>query len=90
MARTHKDVEFAVNDASGRERIYKDFDSAAGFAVAVANATGRPTNLDVLVFSEAGARALFGDPGVEIYREDPEASVFQRIVVRADDQGRVP
>lgn len=90
MARTHKDVEYAVSDASGRERIFKDFDSAAGFAVAIAASTGRPSNLDVLVYSEAGARAWFGPEGVTSYREDPEASVFQRIRVTANDQGRVP
>jgi len=89
MARTHKDVEFAVDDASGNERIFKTWDQAAGFAVSLA-ASGRRTNIDILVYSEAGARALYGDDGVERYREDPEASVFERIEVRANDVGRVP
>jgi hypothetical protein len=88
MARSMKDVEFAVDDASGHERIFKSFDEACGFAVSLA-ASGRTVNLDVLVWSVAGARRLGGDDAVEQYREDPDASVFQRIEIRAENQGRV-
>jgi hypothetical protein len=86
--RTHKDIEFAVDDASGRQRIFKTWDEAAGFATSLA-ASGRDVNLDVLAYSEAGARAFMGDDGVEEYREDPDASVFMRLKVSVDDQGRV-
>lgn len=87
--RTHKDVEFSVEDGQGRERIFKTFDEAAGFAVSMA-ATGRPdVYLDVLVWSRAGAKAYGGDWGVEQYDEDPEASVFERLVIQADNQGRI-
>jgi hypothetical protein len=89
MARVHKDVEFAVDDFQDNERIFKDFEEAAGFAVTKALSSGRLVELDVLVHSRAGAKALEGDDGVERYDEDPEASVFERIVVRADSQGRV-
>jgi len=90
MARKgHPDVEFAVDDASGNERVFKSFDEAAGFAVSLA-ASGRDTNLDVLIWSEKGARAYGGDDAVEQYREDPEASVFERLEIRVNPVGRVP
>jgi hypothetical protein len=90
MAKNHKDVEFAVDDAGGKERIFKSFDEAAGFAVSIAASTGKKVDLDVLIFSAAGARAWGGDDAVEQYHDDPDASVFERIVISADDQGRVP
>lgn len=88
-ARTHKDVEYAVDDAGGKQRIFKRFDEAAGFAVSISASNGRPKNLDVLVYSRAGARFLQGDDGVEQYDHDPEASVFERIEITADAQGRI-
>jgi hypothetical protein len=85
---THKDLEFAVDDASGKERIFKSWPEACGFAVAL-SASGRKVNIDVLAGSEAAAKAWSGDEGVEQYREDPEASVFDRITVRAESIGRI-
>lgn len=87
--RTHKDVDFAVDDASGQERIFKTFDEAAGFALSLAASDGRTHNLDVLIWSKSGARFYGGDDGVEQYNEDPEASVFERIEVKANAVGRV-
>jgi hypothetical protein len=83
------DVEFSVDDARGRERIFKTFDEAAGFAVSMAASNGSTVNLDVLIWSPAGARAYGGDDAVEQYFEDPEASVFERIKIKADAVGRV-
>lgn len=89
-AQTHKDVEYAVDDASGRQRIFKSSNEAAGFAISLAMSRGQPVNLDVLVYSPAGARWYRGSSdGVAEYNEDPDASVFDRIVVTADSQGRV-
>ncbi len=82
-------VEFAVDDAGGRERVFKTFGEAAGFAVSIAASNGQTVNLDVLVFSPQGARAYGGDDAVDQYNEDPEASVFERIEIRADVVGRV-
>ena len=85
----HKGVEFAVDDASGHERIFKTFNEAAGFAVTIA-ASGRPNvSIDVLIYSVAGARWWGGDDAVEQYREDPEASVSERIEVSANVVGRI-
>jgi len=71
--RAHKDVEFAVDDASGNERVFKTTDEAAGFAVSLALSDGRPHNIDVLVWSAAGAKWYGGDDAVTQYEEDPEA-----------------
>jgi hypothetical protein len=87
--RAVKNLEFAVNDHSGRERIFKTFDAACGFAVAMATADGNHHNIDVLAWSEAAARAWGGEEGVESYREDPDASVTDRIVIKAERQGRI-
>jgi hypothetical protein len=89
MAKRHKDVEFAVTDGSGRERIFKTFDAAAGFAVVMAVSHGGVSNVDVLIYSKAGARAYGGDDAVEEYLADPDASVSDRIEIRADHIGRV-
>lgn len=82
-------LEFAVNDASGEERIFSSFDKACGFAVGIAASTGRNVHVDVLVHSRSAAKAWAGEYGTEVYDEDPDASVFQRIVVRAEDRGRI-
>jgi len=87
---THKDVEYAVEDGSGKERIFKTPDEAAGFAVSMA-LSGRPAYIDVLIWSRAGAVWYRGsDDGGDEYDEDPEASIFERIRVKAESEGRVP
>lgn len=89
IAKTHKGVEFAVDNGAGDEVIFKTFDAAAGFAVTLA-ASGRPkVSIDVLVYNVSGARWWGGDYAVAEYRSDPDASVHERIVIRADSQGRV-
>jgi hypothetical protein len=92
MARkkSHKDVEFSVDDASGRERVFRTPDEAAGFAISLALSHGKTVDLNVLVFSKAGARWWAGDEGAEMYDEDPEASVFERIEIKANSVGRIP
>lgn len=86
-----KDVEYAVNNASGQEKVFKTPGDAAAFAVALSMSRGGdPVNIDVLVYSAAGARAYLGSSdGAKQYAEDPDASVFDRIVVRAESTGRV-
>lgn len=88
MPKGHKDLEFAVDDASGKQRTFKTFAEACGFAVVMAMHKGR-ANLDVLCWSRAAAVKFMGEEGGEWYDEDPDASVFQRIQIRADNQGRV-
>ena len=88
--RKHKDVEYSVQDGSDNERIFKTFDEAAGFAVAVSLSGRGRVNLDVLVWSKIGARFYGGDDAVEQYNEDPEASVFERFEINVNAVGRVP
>lgn len=87
--KSHRDVEFAVDDASGNQRTFKYFDEAAGFAVAIAASGKERVYLDVLIWSKSGAKAYGGEEGVEQYEEDPDASVFERIEIRVNAMGRV-
>ena len=86
----HKDVEYAVESYDGREKIFRSFQDACSHAVTMSVSHGKYVNIDILVWSKQGARSLYGDEGVEQYLEDPEASVFERIVIQAESVGRVP
>jgi hypothetical protein len=88
--RRHPGVEFAVDDANRTEHVFRSFEEAASFAVGLARSNGARVNLDVLVHSPAGARWWAGDDAVADYHDDPDASVFERIEIRADSLGRVP
>lgn len=88
--KTHDDVEYAVDDYQGEERIFKTFDEAAGFAFSVAASRGETVNLDVLIWSEEGAEWYGGDSAVEQYNEDPEASVYERLEITVNNAGRIP
>ena len=87
MARSHRDVEFHVGPASGGEtRYFRSFEDATSHAVWLASTLWVKVNIDAVVLSRAGARAI----GIlEEYDEDPEASVAARIVVSAVYVGRV-
>jgi hypothetical protein len=87
-ARTHKDVEYAVEDARGHERIFKTYDEAAGFALSMAMSRGRSA-LNVLIWSEAGAEWYGGLDAEDRYREDPGASVFERFEITVNNVGMV-
>lgn len=89
--RTHKDVEFQVSPARSTDIIgtYKTFDEAAGVAVARSASTGEKVEINVLIYSKAGARWYGGDHALEEYDADPDASVHDRIVVKAESTGRV-
>lgn len=88
-SRRVKGLEFAVDDSSGRQRIFDTFGEAAAFAITIAASNGREVNLDVLAWDRKAAKAWGGDDGVEEYDADPDASVSDRIVIRAESQGRV-
>jgi len=87
--RKTKNLEFAVDDARGRQVVFDTFSEATTWAVTIAANTGRTVNLDVLAWSKAAARAWRDEEGVAQYEEDPDASVFERIEVRANVVGRV-
>jgi len=90
----HKDVEFAVWTARGSsgmrhgdDRYYRTFEEATADAVRLSASRGWKVLIDTIVSSRAGARWWAGDWGAEKYDEDPDASVFQRIEVRASALG---
>jgi len=86
----HKDLEFAVSIAGKLEsKHFRSFDKACGHAVSLAASRGEDVVVDVLTWSRSAAAAWGGDEAAEVYDEDPEASVHERIVVRADAKGRV-
>jgi len=92
MSTHHPDVEYEVAEFVGKsgttKRVFPTFDQAAAFAFSVAASRGE-TTLDVLIWSEEGARAYGGDDAVRRYNEDPEASVFERFEIKINAAGRV-
>lgn len=88
--RRHPGVDFTVDDPNRTEHVFHTFDEAASFAVGLARSNGSRVHLNVIVYSPAGARWWGGDDAVAAWNDDPDASVFERIEVRADSLGRVP
>lgn len=89
MPRKIKNLEFHV-DLHGSTRIFDSFEKAVETAAIHSIGEGHPVNVDVVAQTERAARAFGGEAGVESYREDPDASVFHRITIQAEDLGRVP
>lgn len=79
----HNDVEYAVDD-----NYYPSFEEASTAAMLKAVSCGEAI-VDVLVYSEEGARHFGGEDAVERYQEDPEASVFERLEIKVNNVGRV-
>jgi hypothetical protein len=84
----HPEVEYVV-EAEHAERAYPTFDEALIYAFSVALSAGR-ARIDVLIYGEEGAEAFGGSDAVERYREDPDASVFQRFEIEVRDLGQIP
>ena len=91
-------LEFHVTDERSQvTTIFTNFDKAAGFALSRACSTwgrrplasGNEMQIDVVTWSRAAARAWGGDTSVEIYDEDPDASVHERIIIKAESIGRI-
>lgn len=88
--KAHKDVQFVVSWGE-MSRYYSKWDDAVIRAFAAsAQRGGDEVVIDVLIYGRAGAKAWMGAEGVRQYDEDPEASVFQRFSIRANDEGRIP
>lgn len=87
----HKDVEFHVqgDDRSAKTDVFDDLREAGVHAIAMALSRGQPVRVDVVIHSRAGAKWYGGDEAVEMYDEDPDASVSDRIVIRAESLGRI-
>jgi len=85
---THKDLEFQINDSSCRST-FDTYEEAVKAAVSISIRTGHAVNVDVLAWSIVAARAWNGSEGCDVYKEDPDASVHERIVIKAESLGRV-
>jgi hypothetical protein len=85
-----KDLEFHVSAEKGgyKTNVHKTFPKACADAISQA-ASGITMYIDVVAWSKAAARSWAGNHGVEVFEEDPEASVHERIVITADSQGRI-
>lgn len=85
-----KGLEFHVG-VSGihQAEVVNTFGEACKKAVVLAVSGGQEILIDVVCWSRAAARAWGGDAAVEAYNEDPEASVHERIVIKAESQGRI-
>ena len=86
--KSHKDVQYTVDTTAAKEEVFKTFDDAAAFALSRAIASGS-ARLNVLVWTEAGARWYGGSDAIKQYREDPGASVFETFAIKANAQGRI-
>jgi hypothetical protein len=86
-----KDLEFHVSSEKGgyATKIHKTFPKACADAISQAASSGITMYIDVVTWTKAAARSWAGNHGVEVYEEDPDASVHERIVITADSQGRV-
>lgn len=79
------DIEYHVGN-----EVFSEQDEAMAVAVIQSiSKGGAKVNLDVVIFSEKGAQEFGGDCAVDVYREDPEASVHERVVVKAESTGRI-
>jgi hypothetical protein len=85
----HKDLEFEVGKEGEKGQIFKDFAEACAHAISMACSDGEERVIDVLCWSKGAAKVWGGDYAVEQYMEDPEASVTERIVIKAESQGRI-
>ncbi len=81
-------VEFVVGNYKDNEEYYTDIKKAILAAFNRALSSGS-CQLDVLCYSVEDARAFSGDSGEEQFESDPEASVFQRLILRVEDQGLI-
>lgn len=86
-----KDLEFHVSAEKGgfKSTVHKTFPKACADAISQAASSGVTMYIDVVAWSKAAARSWAGDHGVEVYAEDPEASIHERIVITADSLGRI-
>jgi imidazole glycerol phosphate synthase subunit HisF len=87
-SRSH-DLEFHVSFAGSTDtQIFHNFDKAAGMALAKA-CSGRDVHIDVVTWTRAAAKRWAGEYGLEVYDSDPEASVHDRILIKAESLGHV-
>lgn len=82
----HHDVEYEVYDATGRfPSLFKTFNEAAAYALIESVDDDIAIHIDVLAYSEAGARFWAGVHGIRQFEQlPPGVDVLARIEVRGD------
>lgn len=91
MAQQHSDLEFHLHDDNGDSfGTYRTFEDGLAAASRLSAGLDHPVTLDVLIWSEDGARAWGSEEGVEQFLDDPEASVFDRLEVSVRSLGKIP
>lgn len=89
MPRSH-DLEFHVSDEGSTDStIFHDFDKACAFAASRSMSTGGTMTIDVVTWTRKAARDWGGEAAAESYDEDPEASVHDRLLIKAESLGHV-
>ena len=89
-AKKHKDVEFHVGTQGIHDaKVFQTWPEASAAAVNIA-AQGGSAVIDVVVHSTHGAKWWGGAEAVTRYKEDPEASVFDRFELDINYVGTVP
>lgn len=84
------DLEFHVSaENSVTTEIYTNFGKACLAAVSKSVQSGLVVRIDVITWTRAAARKWGGDEAIRVYEDDPEASVHERIVVKAEATGHV-
>jgi hypothetical protein len=79
--------EFHITLLNGETKVLTDFDKAIVLAFSVAISGGQSCFIDVICYSEEDAEAWGGNEAVERYQSDPDASVFERIEIKANYLG---
>jgi hypothetical protein len=86
-------LEFEVhpvgNNDPEKARLFTDKVAALHEAFVQALSTGSDIAVDVLTWSRKDAMAYAGEEGGERYDEDPDASVFDRLVITVKSLGRI-
>ena len=82
-------MEFHIDYPGGKTVVKTDFGEACALAVSLSAGTGKRVAIDCIAYSEQDAKDWSGEFGVERYREDPDASVFERIWISAESVGRI-
>ena len=90
MPHKSSNLEFHVGAENTTDaKIFTNFKEACAAAISEACSHGVTMHIDVITWTKAAARKWAGDYGVEVYNEDPDASVHERIVIKAEATGHV-
>lgn len=79
-------VDYIVSQDKWESEALDSFDKAAGLAIVRAMSNGQDVIIDALCYSQEDADSI-GEG--ESYAEDPDASVTARLIIKAENIGRI-